>query len=170
KICQQNEFPPFVQKSFLASNTYLPTFYHFIKTHKTGPDSIIRPIVANINGPTRRISWLLANALEPILKNVSAHLKNSLELIRCIQAGDLTTNKALPYPCILDLVSLYTTIPYLRVSILAILFMDKLKTIALSSHLMISPYKRYVDYIYLQTSNEETADHFHHIINNVSLI
>ena len=53
--------------------------------------------------------------------------------------------------------------------ILAILFMDKLKTIALSSYLMISPYKRYVDYIYLQTSNEETADHFHHIIN-VSLI
>ena len=32
---------------------------------------------------------------------------------------------------------------------------------------MISPYKRYVDDIYLQTSNEETADHFHHIINNV---
>ena len=49
--------------------------------------------------------------------------------------------------------------------ILAILFMDKLETIALSSHLIISPYKRYVDDIYLQTTNEETADHFHHIIN-----
>ena len=47
--------------------------------------------------------------------------------------------------------------------ILAILFMDKLDTINLSSHLMISPYKRYVDDIYLQTTNEETAD----IINNV---
>ena len=102
-----NEFPPFVQKSFLASNTDLPTFYHLIKTHITGPDIKIRPIVANINGPTRRISF----ALEPILKNVSAHLKNSLELIRCIQAGHLTTNKALPYPCIVDVVSLYTTIP-----------------------------------------------------------
>ena len=32
--------------------------------------------------------------------------------------------------------------------ILAILFMDKLETIALSSHLIISPYKRYVDDIY----------------------
>ena len=42
--------------------------------------------------------------------------------------------------------------------ILAILFMDKLDTINLSSHLMISPYKRYVDDIYLQTTNEETAD------------
>ena len=29
------------------------------------------------------------------------------------------------------------------------------------------PYKRYVDDIYLQRTNEETADHFHHIINNV---
>ena len=43
----------------------------------------------------------------------------------------------------------------------------QLETIALSSHLMISPYKRYVDDIYLQTANEETADHFHDIINNV---
>ena len=51
--------------------------------------------------------------------------------------------------------------------ILAILFMDKLETIALSSHLMISPYKRYVDDIYLQTTNEETADHFHNVMNNV---
>ena len=51
--------------------------------------------------------------------------------------------------------------------ILTIIFMDRLETITLSSHLMISPYKRYVDDIYLQTTNEETADHFRHIINNV---
>ena len=51
--------------------------------------------------------------------------------------------------------------------ILAIIFMDRLETITLSSHLMISPYKRYVDDIYLQTTSEETADHFRHIINNV---
>ena len=37
----------------------------------------------------------------------------------------------------------------------------------LSSHLTISPYKRYVDDIYVRTTNEETADHFHHIINKV---
>ena len=111
KICLQNEFPPFVQRSFLASNTDLPRFYHLIKTHKASPDIKIRPIVSNINGPTQCISWLLANALKPMLKNVPAHLQNNLELIRCIQAGDLTTNKALPYPCSLDVVSLYTTIP-----------------------------------------------------------
>ena len=164
-------------------------------------------------------SRLLANTLKPMLKNVPAHSENSLELIRCIQAGDLTTNKALPHPCSLDVVSLYTTIPIqeaitnatdrminpvLHLSrqdvsdllqvmlnnmyfsfrdqvfrqregvpmgssisgILAILFMDKLETIALSSHLMISPYKRYVDDIYLQTTNKETADHFHDVINS----
>ena len=111
RICLRNEIPPFIQRSFLASNTDLPRFYHLIKTHKASPDIKIRPIVSNVNGPTQRISWLLANALKPMLKNVPAHLENSLELIRCIQAGDLTTNKALPYPCSLDVVSLYTTIP-----------------------------------------------------------
>ena len=50
--------------------------------------------------------------------------------------------------------------------ILAILFMDKLETIALSSHLLISPYKRYVDDIYIQTTNEEMANQFHHMMNN----
>ena len=51
--------------------------------------------------------------------------------------------------------------------IMAILFMDKLETIALSSHLSINPYKRHVDDIYLQTTSEEMADQFHHTINNL---
>ena len=76
-----------------------------------GSDIKIRPIVSNLNGPTQRISWLLANALKPMLKNVPAHLENSLELIKCIQPGDFTNNKMLPYPCSLDVVSLYTSIP-----------------------------------------------------------
>lgn len=50
KICLPNENPPFVQKSFLASNTELPRFYHLIKTHHTGHDIKTRPIVSNING------------------------------------------------------------------------------------------------------------------------
>ena len=61
----QNKIPPFVQKSFLASNTGLSRFYHLIKTHKAGPDIKIRPIVSNLNGPAQRISWFLANALKP---------------------------------------------------------------------------------------------------------
>jgi len=110
-VCLQNEFPTFVQKSFIAANTDLPRFYHHIKTHKTGPVFKIRPIVSNTNGPTQRLSWLLANSLKPMLKDVAAHLENSLELIKCIQAGDFTTNKTLPYPCSLDVVSLYASIP-----------------------------------------------------------
>ena len=51
--------------------------------------------------------------------------------------------------------------------ILAILFMDKLETIALSSHLSISPHRRYVDDIYLQTTGEDMADQFHHTMNNL---
>ena len=52
-------------------------------------------------------------------------------------------------------------------AILAILFMDRLETIALSSHLSISPYKRYVDDIYLQTTCEDKADQFHSTMNNL---
>ena len=48
-----------------------------------------------------------------------------------------------------------------------ILFMDRLETIALSSHLSISPYKRYVNDIYLQTTCEDMADQFHSTINNL---
>ena len=51
--------------------------------------------------------------------------------------------------------------------ILAILFMDRLETITLSSHLSISPYRRYVDDIYLQTTDEEMADQFHHTMNTL---
>ena len=45
--------------------------------------------------------------------------------------------------------------------IIAILSMDRLETIALSSHLSISPYRRYVDDIYLDTTDEEMADQLH---------
>ena len=179
-ICSRNKFPSFVVKSFVASNTNLPKFYHLIKTHKTSSDIKIRP------------SWLLSKALKPLLTSVPAHLENSYELTKRIQDRDSNNNKTLPYPCSLDVVSLYTSIPIqeaidntigrikhstfylsrldvaelLNVTlnnmyfifeahifhqteglpmgsstsgILAILFMDKLEQIALSSHRFISP-------------------------------
>ena len=61
--------------------------------------------------PPNAFHGFLPTPLNPMLKNVPAHLENSLEHIRCIQAGDLTINKALPYSCSLDVVSLYTTVP-----------------------------------------------------------
>ena len=52
-------------------------------------------------------------------------------------------------------------------AILAILFMDRLQTIALSLPLSIIPYKRYVDDIYLQTTSEDMADQFNSKMNNL---
>ena len=64
-ICLQNEFHPFVRKSFIGSNANPGCTDHLIKTHKIGPDIKIQPIVSKTNGRTQRISWLLANALKP---------------------------------------------------------------------------------------------------------
>lgn len=202
KISLQNGFLPFVRKSFIAANTDLPRFYHLTKTHKTGPVIKIQPIVSNSNGQTQ------CNALKPMLKDVPAHLENSLELISASKPAISPPTKTLPYPCSLDVVSLYTSIPIqeaitnatdrihmpilhlakqdiidlLKVTlnnmyfsfngqvfsqkeglpmganiagILAILFVDRLETIGLSSHLSIRSYRRYVDDIYLQTTGEE---------------
>lgn len=68
-------------------------------THKTNPDIKIRANVSN------------NNVLKPVLDNAPAHVENNLELIKCIQTGDLTANKALRYPCSLDIVFLYTPKP-----------------------------------------------------------
>ena len=147
-----------------------------------------------------------------MLKDVPAHLENSLELISASKPAISPPTKTLPYPCSLDVVSLYTSIPIqeaitnatdrihmpilhlakqdiidlLKVTlnnmyfsfngqvfrqkeglpmganiagILAILFVDRLETIGLSSHLSIRSYRRYVDDIYLQTTGEEWQTH-----------
>ena len=147
-----------------------------------------------------------------MLKNVPAYLENSLELIKCIQAGDIfTTNKTLSRYAsipiqeaitntadrirnptlhlskqhIIDLLTVTLNKMYFSFNgqvfrqneglpmsssisgILAILSMDRLETIALSSHLSISPYRKYADDIYLQTTCEEMVDQFHHTVNNL---
>ena len=50
--------------------------------------------------------------------------------------------------------------PVYRACILAILFMDKLENKALFSCLYIDPYKRYVDDIYAQTTDESNLTPF----------
>lgn len=49
------------------------------------------------------------------------------------------------------------------------MFMDKLERIALSSHRLLSPYERYVDDTYLQTTNEEKAGELHRTIKTFTL-
>ena len=110
-MCRKNNIPRYVEKSFISTNTDLPRFYHLIKAHKPNQGIKIRPIVANTNGPTQRITCLLGRVLKPMLEDVPAHLENSLELIECLKSGDNTTNTQFPYPFSLDVVSLYTSIP-----------------------------------------------------------
>ena len=45
--------------------------------------------------------------------------------------------------------------------------MGKFESNAFSSHIRISPYKRYVDDLYLQTTNEGTANDFRHTMNSL---
>ena len=195
KICVQNKIPPpLSKKASLRQTRIFPG-----STISSRPIKQVPILKYDLSYPTsmdppNAFHGFLPTPLNPMLKNVPAHLENSLEHIRRIQAGDLTINKALPCSCSLDVVSLYTTIPIqeaitnatdrirnpilhlskhdisdlLQVTlnnmyfsfrdqdfrqreglpmsssisgILATLFMDKLEIIALSSHLMISPYK-----------------------------
>lgn len=51
-ICDENNFPKHIKKSFVSSNTDLPMFYHPIKTHKPQDQGLkIRPIISNVNAP-----------------------------------------------------------------------------------------------------------------------
>ena len=216
-ICLQNKSLLLSRKVLLPQTPMCPDSTISLRATKLAQILKYNPSYQlNINGPNQCISWLLTNDLKPMLENAPAHQQNSLQLIKCIEADNLTTNKTLPYPCSLDVVSLYTSIsiqeaitnaadriqnPILHQTrnnrsshshakqhlllsrssllpkeglpmgssisdILAILFMDKLETLALSSHLLISPFRGYVDDIYLQTTSEEMADQFHHTMNN----
>jgi hypothetical protein len=52
-------------------------------------------------------------------------------------------------------------------SVLARLFMDKLERMTLSQHLLIDPYKCFVDDMYLQTEDENQADNIHRNMNQL---
>lgn len=110
-ICMTNLIPRHIEKSFISSNTDLPRFYHLIKTHKQAETLKIRPIVSNVHGPTKRISWFMAHLLQPLLANIPAHLESSLQLIQRIQTNNSDANWEFPYPFSLDVVALYTSIP-----------------------------------------------------------
>ena len=69
----------------------------------------VRPIVANHNGPSYKLSWLLSKLLTPFLKTIPAHLENSMELIHCIR--DISRTTTSHFPCSLDVSSMYTSIP-----------------------------------------------------------
>ena len=69
-ICQKRNIPKHIRRTYISNNTTLPYYYHLIKTHKLDLGIKIGSIVSNTNGPTTRLSWLLARTLKPLLKQV----------------------------------------------------------------------------------------------------
>ena len=110
RIGAEEKISAHITKSYVSTNTDLPKFYHLVKTHKEGDELKIRPIVSNINGPTKKISWLLSRILEPVYQLVPTHLENSQQLINDIRNQDATA-RLYPYPFSLDVRSLFTSIP-----------------------------------------------------------
>jgi hypothetical protein len=73
-------------------NTYpsVPVMYTLVKTHKINLENItstntqhfkVRPIISGCDGPTDRISWVLAKILTPLLHCVTAHLESTGRLL-----------------------------------------------------------------------------------------
>ena len=111
KIAKRKNFQRHTITNLTARNSTIPRFYHLIKTHKTGPEIKIRPIVSNINGPTKKLAWLMTTLLTPMLTHVPAHLENSYELIQKLKSLPDNSKSTYTYPFSLDVVSLYTSIP-----------------------------------------------------------
>jgi hypothetical protein len=111
RICHVRKVPHRISKSYITTNSSVPSFYHLIKTHKSLVDLKIRPIVSNKYGPTTRLSWLLSKILRPFLDEVPAHLESSFSLMEKLCNLDVSLYECHPYPFSLDVVALYTSIP-----------------------------------------------------------
>ena len=111
RVCSEAKIPPKTEKSFISTNTDLPTFYHLIKTHKDGPELRIRPIISNRRGPSHKLSWLFSRLLRPLMTFLPTNLENSLELLNNIRERSETSKKDYTYPFSLYVVSLYTSVP-----------------------------------------------------------
>ena len=110
-VCKARSIPVRCERSFVATNTRLASFHHLIKTHKPGPELKIRPIVANRDGPTEKIAWLLRRILSPLLEDVSSHIPSSDSLMATIDSTPVETLRRYRYQCSLDVVALYTSVP-----------------------------------------------------------
>ena len=82
-------------------------FYALPKTHKKTLK--IRPIVSACGGIFDRLGWLLQSILKPLLKQVSAHLNSTTDLLQRFNNIDKTALKGM-IPISFDVVSLYTNI------------------------------------------------------------
>ena len=97
--------------SYTTHNSVIPRFYHLIKTHKESISVKIRPIVANCQGPTTKLAWLLQRILCPLIDTISTHLRSSAQLMEDISKLDRQQRTDHSYPFSLDVNALYTSIP-----------------------------------------------------------
>ena len=108
RILTDRSFP-----SSLVHNLQTPStartqlFYALPKTHKQTLK--IRPIVSACGGIFDRLGWLLQTILKPLVKQVSAHLNNTADLLQRFNDIDRNALKGM-IPISFDVVSLYTNI------------------------------------------------------------
>ena len=110
-ITANKGIPEYITRSYITHNSDLPKFYHLIKTHKTGPEVKIRPIVSSCGSPTSKLSFLLNKLLTPLLTDVPAHLQSTSNLLQDIRDIPSSTRKDCPFAFSMDVIALYTSIP-----------------------------------------------------------
>lgn len=111
-----------ISKKFsqLIANNYpiCPVIYFLMKTHKMTnldlrnikPEECkVRPIISGCDSPADRMSWLLVELLNPLIKHIPAHLRNSLHLLNDMQNLPETDSET-RWIETFDVESLYTNI------------------------------------------------------------
>ena len=96
-------------KTLIPDPIRTPNFYLLPKIHK--PNNPGRPIVASYNSPTERISAFVDYFLQPYVKKLSSHIKDSYHFIDILKNTVIPKSDDLLFVTI-DAVSLYTNIPH----------------------------------------------------------
>ena len=108
KILTRCEFPEsLINRLETPTTARTQQFYALPKTHK--PTLKIRPIVSACGGIFDRLGWFLQQLLKPLLNFVTAHLRNTEDLITRFEAADQKDLRD-QIPVSFDVISLYTNI------------------------------------------------------------
>ena len=108
EVLTRCQFPPgLIYNLQTPSSARSQRFYALPKTHKK--ELKIRPIISACGGVFDRLGWLLQTIFKPLLKQVSAHLNSTSDLIQRFTdtTKDRLKNKI---PISFDVISLYTNI------------------------------------------------------------
>ena len=109
EVLSRSEVPESVIDRLITNPSAARTqrFYALPKTHKE--QLKIRPIVSACGGIFDRLGWFLQVLLKPLLKNVSAHLNSTAQLVERLENTTADHLKGM-IPVSFDVVSLYTNV------------------------------------------------------------